>query len=83
MTLQLAAEPGAVAFDPARSAVCVVDMQNHDIKPGGCFDLTGVDTTHGAWASGPAPRSSWQRSLPPVWGVRSEGAPRRRMEEGV
>ncbi len=47
MQLQLAAEPEAIAFDPAKSAVCVVDMQNHDIKPGGYFDLTGVDTTHG------------------------------------
>jgi ureidoacrylate peracid hydrolase len=48
MKLQLAAEPEAITFDPARSAVCVVDMQNHDVKPGGYFDLTGVDTTHGA-----------------------------------
>jgi hypothetical protein len=31
MKLPLAAEPEAIAFDPARSAVCVVDMQNHDV----------------------------------------------------
>ncbi|HEY7061774.1 MAG TPA: cysteine hydrolase [Chloroflexota bacterium] len=47
MQLPLAAEPEAITFDPARSAVCVVDMQNHDVEPGGYFALTGVDTTHG------------------------------------
>jgi ureidoacrylate peracid hydrolase len=47
MKLRLSTEPENIDFDPRKSAVCVIDMQNWDIKPGGLFDLTGVDTTHG------------------------------------
>ncbi len=47
MKLNLNAEPETIEFDPERSAIVVIDMQNFDIAPGGLFDLTGVDTTHG------------------------------------
>jgi ureidoacrylate peracid hydrolase len=47
MNLELATEPEPIQIDLARCAVCVVDMQNHDIKPGGFFDRMGIDTTHG------------------------------------
>ncbi|MCY4581670.1 MAG: isochorismatase family protein [Chloroflexi bacterium] len=47
MQLNLRAEPESIEFDASRSALCVIDMQNYDIKPGGFFDLTGVDTEHG------------------------------------
>lgn len=47
MKIQLAAEPEAISIEPGRSAVCVVDMQNWDVKPGGFFERTGIDTTHG------------------------------------
>lgn len=47
MKVKLTAEPEAIEFDPEKSAIVVVDMQNYDIAPGGLFDLTGVDTTHG------------------------------------
>lgn len=47
MNVKLPAEPEAIQFDPRSSAVVVIDMQNYDVSPGGYFDLTGVDTTHG------------------------------------
>jgi ureidoacrylate peracid hydrolase len=47
MKVRMAAEPESIEFDPTRSAICVVDMQNHDIKPGGYFDQLGIDTSHG------------------------------------
>ena len=47
MQINLRAEPEDIDFDVAKSALCVIDMQNYDIKPGGFFDLTGVDTEHG------------------------------------
>ena len=47
MNIPLHAEPEPINFDPSKSALCVIDMQNYDIKPGGFFDLTGVDTEHG------------------------------------
>ncbi len=47
MRMRLIAEPEAIDIDLERSAVCVIDMQNYDVKPGGIFDLTGVDITHG------------------------------------
>lgn len=47
MKVTLRAEPDSIAFDPEKSAVVIVDMQNFDISPGGLFDLTDVDTTHG------------------------------------
>ena len=47
MRTNLRAEPEPITFDPSKSALCVIDMQNYDIKPGGFFDLTGVDTEHG------------------------------------
>ncbi len=47
MSTVLAAEPQAIEFDPRRSALCVIDMQNWDVKPGGFLALTGQDITHG------------------------------------
>ena len=47
MTLNLNAEPETIEADPERSAVVVIDMQNFDISPGGLFDLTGTNATHG------------------------------------
>jgi ureidoacrylate peracid hydrolase len=45
--VKLSAEPEPIEIDPERSALIVIDMQNFDISPGGFFDLTDVDTTHG------------------------------------
>ncbi len=53
MKLNLNAEPETIEFDPERSAVVVIDMQNFDIAPGGFFDLTGADTNHGRNVIGP------------------------------
>jgi ureidoacrylate peracid hydrolase len=39
----LAARPQALALDPARTAVIVVDMQNAFVERGGLFDLAGLD----------------------------------------
>lgn len=47
MKVKLITEPDPIEFELEKSAVCVVDMQNWDIKPGGFFALTGIDTTHG------------------------------------
>jgi ureidoacrylate peracid hydrolase len=43
----LKTEPDPIKVDPVHAAVCVVDMQNWDVKPGGLFEKTGVDITHG------------------------------------
>lgn len=47
MKVPLAAQPEPIEFDPAASAVIVIDMQNYDCTPGGFFDLVGIDFTHG------------------------------------
>lgn len=47
MKVPLTAEPEPIDIDPERSALIIIDMQNFDISPGGVFDLTDVDTTHG------------------------------------
>ena len=41
--LTIAAKPGAVSIDAARTAVLVVDMQNDFGTTGGMFDRAGVD----------------------------------------
>jgi ureidoacrylate peracid hydrolase len=41
--LRLAARPGPLAIDPARTAVIVVDMQNDFGSKGGAFDRAGID----------------------------------------
>lgn len=56
MRVSLNAEPEAIDIDLERSAVCVIDMQNFDVKPGGAFDLTGVDITHGQRVIAPIQR---------------------------
>jgi ureidoacrylate peracid hydrolase len=47
MQTNLMAEPQEIPVDFDKSALCVIDMQNYDVKPGGFFDQTGVDFTHG------------------------------------
>jgi ureidoacrylate peracid hydrolase len=39
----LVARPEALAIDPARAALIVVDMQNAFVHKGGLFDLAGMD----------------------------------------
>jgi len=39
----LPARPEAITFDPAQSALIVVDMQNAYASPGGYLDLAGSD----------------------------------------
>ena len=41
--LKIAATPEALSFDPARTALIVVDMQNGYATPGGYVDLAGFD----------------------------------------
>jgi ureidoacrylate peracid hydrolase len=43
-TIHVEARPAAVDLDPARTAVIVVDMQNHFASPGGTFANGGIDT---------------------------------------
>lgn len=43
--LTLPARPEAIALDPARSALIVVDMQNAYASPGGYLDLAGFDVS--------------------------------------
>lgn len=40
---EISARPEAVAFDPARTAVMVIDMQNDFGSPGGMLDRAGID----------------------------------------
>src|SRR5439155_27239696 len=41
--ITVSAKPGSVSFDPSRSAVIVVDMQNDFGSEGGMFALGGID----------------------------------------
>lgn len=41
----IAARPESVSFDPDRTAVMVIDMQNDFGSPGGMFDLAGLDVS--------------------------------------
>ena len=44
--LQMAAKPEPFGFDPATSAVIVVDMQNDFGTKGGMFERAGIDSFH-------------------------------------
>ncbi|ANF58482.1 pyrimidine utilization protein B [Halotalea alkalilenta] len=44
--LTLAARPEPLVFDPASTALIVVDMQNAYATPGGYLDLAGFDVSH-------------------------------------
>lgn len=43
--LQLPAEPGPIAFDPARAALVVIDMQRDFLEPGGFGETLGNDVS--------------------------------------
>lgn len=43
--ISLRARPGAVTLVPEKTAVAVVDMQNHFISPGGTWSNSGIDTS--------------------------------------
>ena len=42
-TVSIAAEPGSITIDPAKTAAIVVDMQNDFAAQGGMFDRAGID----------------------------------------
>ena len=42
--VSIEAKPAPLTLDPQKTAVIVVDMQNHFAAPGGTFALAGVDT---------------------------------------
>lgn len=44
-TVQVAAAPSLFSFEPPKTAVVVVDMQNDFASPGGMFDRAGIDIT--------------------------------------
>jgi nicotinamidase-related amidase len=45
MTVQVAARPDAVTFEPATAAVVVVDMQHDFASRRGLFDRAGIDVS--------------------------------------
>src|SRR3990172_4894814 len=51
--MSLDAKPEAITFDPARTAVIVVDMQNDFGSKGGMFDRAGIDISGIQKAVGP------------------------------
>jgi nicotinamidase-related amidase len=53
MTLTLPAEPGPIAFDPARSALILIDMQRDFLEPGGFGETLGNDVSLLQKAVGP------------------------------
>lgn len=44
-TVQVAATPSQFSFEPPKTAIVVVDMQNDFASPGGMFDRAGIDIT--------------------------------------
>jgi len=44
----LAARPEPISFDPAKTALIVVDMQNAFLSPGGLLDRAGIDISAAA-----------------------------------
>lgn len=54
--MNLDAKPEAIAFDPAKTAVIVVDMQNDFGSKGGMFDRAGIDISGIQRAVGPTAR---------------------------
>ncbi|HKP95621.1 MAG TPA: isochorismatase family cysteine hydrolase [Fibrobacteria bacterium] len=65
-TLMVEAEPEAIAIDPARTAVVVIDMQRDFLEPGGFGETLGNDV------------SLLQRAVAPIQAL-LEGTRRRRM----
>jgi ureidoacrylate peracid hydrolase len=61
------ARPGAVAFNPAQTAVLVVDMQNDFGSPGGMFALAGIDVS--------GIRAAVQQTAPVLAAARKAGLP--------
>ena len=43
--LQLSAEPGPIGFDPARTALVIIDMQRDFLEPGGFGETLGNDVS--------------------------------------
>ena len=64
------AKPEAVGFDPARTAVLVIDMQNDFGAAGGMFDRAGIDISGisaAAAATEPVLRAARQAGMPVIY----------------
>ncbi len=64
------ARPEAVGFDPARTAVLVIDMQNDFGATGGMFDRAGIDISGisaAAAATAPVLRAARQAGIPVIY----------------
>ena len=56
VSINLDAKPQAFAFDPTKTAVIVVDMQNDFGAKGGMLDRAGLDSPASRKPSYPRPR---------------------------
>jgi ureidoacrylate peracid hydrolase len=75
--LTVEARPAAVAIDPRRAAVIVIDMQNDFGAPGGMFERAGIDISGiaaAADATRPVLRASRDAAIPVVY-LKMEHAP--------
>jgi ureidoacrylate peracid hydrolase len=71
------ARPEAIAIDPQRTAVLVIDMQNDFGSPGGMFERAGIDISGiaaAAVATRPVLRAAREAGIPVVY-VKMEHAP--------
>jgi biuret amidohydrolase len=63
-TLNIDAEPGKIAIDPARTAIVMIDMQRDFLEPGGFGETLGNDVSLLAKAIKPAKALlTWARKL--------------------
>ncbi|MEX0801569.1 MAG: cysteine hydrolase [Dehalococcoidia bacterium] len=75
--ITIEAKPEAVAIEPQRTAVLVIDMQNDFGSPGGMFERAGIDISAiaaAAAATQPVLRAAREAAIPVVY-LKMEHAP--------
>ena len=61
-TITIEAEPGAVAIDPSRTALVIIDMQRDFLEPGGFGEMLGNDVVAAGAGHRADRRRCWRRA---------------------